>query len=214
MNIYELRAKIGQEIVDYNQLKAVLSGYAHPRGKISAWLSAGDLIRVKKGLYVFGPKVSQAPYSKLVLANLIYGPSALSLETALSFYGLIPEAVHQVTSITLKKNKTFNTPIGIFSYQYLSKSRYPIGIQVVSISDKVQCLMATPEKALCDYILLKTKSFGFKTIEAVEEFLLEDLRVDEQQLNQFKWDLMNAIVEGYHNLHLERFFQLFRTRFS
>ena len=57
MNIYQLHDVIGQEIVDFNQLKAALKDYAQPGRKITAWLDKGDLIRGKKGLYIFGDHV-------------------------------------------------------------------------------------------------------------------------------------------------------------
>jgi predicted transcriptional regulator of viral defense system len=91
VNIFELRKLIGQEIADYNMIISSLHQYSHPRRNISEWIKKGELIRVKKGLYVFGPKASQGPYSIEVLANLIYGPSALSMQYALYYHGLIPE---------------------------------------------------------------------------------------------------------------------------
>src|SRR5205085_9208942 len=101
-----------REEIDYQFLLSLLLEYARPREKISAWLKSGELIRVKKGLYIFGPQVAQGPYSPEVLANLIYGPSAISLNYALSFYGLIPERVTTITSITNKRNKQFSTAVG------------------------------------------------------------------------------------------------------
>lgn len=77
MNIEKLRKKAGREEIDYQFLLPLLAKYAYPRDKISSWLKAGDLIRVKKGLYVFGKDAALHPYSKEVLANLIYGPSAM-----------------------------------------------------------------------------------------------------------------------------------------
>src|SRR5436190_9717139 len=98
MRINLLRKLAEKEIIDYTFLISVLSNYASPRDKITAWLKSGDLIRVKKGLYVFGKDVALTPFSHEVLANLIYGPSAISLSYALAFYGLIPERVTTVTS--------------------------------------------------------------------------------------------------------------------
>src|SRR5262249_19556355 len=133
MHIQELRHLINQEIIDYNLLKDALKNYAHPRRNISAWLKSGDLVRIKKGLYVFGDKAKREPYSLELLANLIYGPSAVSLEYALSYYGLIPERVPTVTSITNKRKKSFATPVGNFTYQYLSAEKFAIGIQLLEI---------------------------------------------------------------------------------
>ena len=79
MNIYQLRQAAGREEIDYAFLLSQLREYREPRKKIQAWLENGDLIRVKKGLYIFGPKVTRRPFCQEWLANLIYGPSAISL---------------------------------------------------------------------------------------------------------------------------------------
>ena len=137
LNIHQLYQHAGQNIVDYVLLKSILSDYAHPRGKISAWLKSGDLIRVKKGLYVFATQITKEPYSLELLANLIYGPSVLSLNTALSYHGLIPEAVHTMTSITNRRNKKFDTPVGTFSYHYMHTKKLHIGVDIISLNPKI-----------------------------------------------------------------------------
>lgn len=78
------------EEFDYQILLNSLRGYAHPRKKITALLRKGEIIRVKKGLYIFGAQHRRSPYCRELLANLIYGPSCISLEYALHYYGLIP----------------------------------------------------------------------------------------------------------------------------
>lgn len=91
MRIEQLYKILGREEVDYPSIISALCDYASPRDKITHWLRSGELIRIKKGVYVFSKDVSNAPPSIELLANLIYGPSAISLQYALSFYGLIPE---------------------------------------------------------------------------------------------------------------------------
>ena len=115
MNNTTLRKQAGREEIDYLLLKSLLSNVTCPRDKITRLLKNDTLIRVKKGLYVFGPSAAQQPFSKELLANLIYGPSAISLEYALSFYGFIPESTFTLTCITNKRNKFFSTPVGAFS---------------------------------------------------------------------------------------------------
>ena len=124
MLIWDIRNQVSGEEIDYIVLKNLLVGYAYPRDKITQLLKSGVLVRVKKGLYIFGHAYAKQPYSKEVLANLIYGPSAISLTYALSYYQLIPEQVVTVTSITPKRTKQFKTPVGNFTYTYLSTSKY------------------------------------------------------------------------------------------
>ena len=100
--------------VDYRFVMDCLKNYASPLGKLSRILHSGDLIRVKKGLYVFGEPYRRGNLSMEMLANMIYGPSYVSLEWALSYYGLIPEKVEEITSVTMKRKKKYDTPIGRF----------------------------------------------------------------------------------------------------
>ena len=205
MNIHELRNSIGEEIVDFNQLGAVLHNYAHPRGKINSWLKTRELIRVKKGLYVFGRVASRNSYSLELLANLIYGPSAISQSYALSYYGLIPEAVHTVTSITSKRNKSFNTPVGDFTYAYLPLAKYVIGIQLQKLSNDTSFLIATPEKALCDMVLLSAKNLHIASENDVEAFLFDDLRIDENLFKTLSMQDLKQIADCYRNRRLIQF---------
>src|SRR5208337_4775007 len=85
--------------LDYLAIMNALSGYKQPRDKLTKLLANGDLIRIKKGIYVLGEIWRNGPFSKEILANLIYGPSYVSLEYALSWHRLIPERVDMVTSV-------------------------------------------------------------------------------------------------------------------
>ena len=88
-----IRSKIDQEIFDYTQLTQVLANYKKPRDVITQLLRKENIIRVKKGLYVYGSVWRRKEVPKEILANLIFGPSVISLEYALSYYSLIPERV-------------------------------------------------------------------------------------------------------------------------
>ena len=84
------------------------------------------------------------------IANRLYQPSYVSLETALSHYGIIPEVVYAVTSVTTKPTREFKTPKSVFSYQRIKKSVFA-GYSPVTIEGHV-VLLARPEKALADYL--------------------------------------------------------------
>ncbi len=199
MKIETVRKIADKEEIDYPFLLSILKEYAHPRDKISEWLKSGDLIRVKKGLYVFGEHIMHSSYSLEILANLIYGPSAISLQYALTFYGLIPERVTTITSITNKRNKKFTTPIGDFTYQYLSPTKYPIEITWINASKKNHFLIASPEKALCDHIYLTDKKINLKTTEEMNHYLLHDLRIDESALRSLHTNKLQMINKVYED---------------
>lgn len=201
MHIQDIRLQSPAEEIDYLFLKDILKGYAQPRNKIRYLLQSKSLIRVKKGLYVFGPTAARGPYCKEVLANQIYGPSAISLEYALGYYGLIPERVEEVTSITTGRNKIFETPIGRFSYRHLNLTKYPIGIDRIEFSSQHPALISTPEKALCDMLMLKINPLD--SLGNLETYLFEDLRLDDGFFNDCDIALIAKIANAYHHHNVD-----------
>ena len=200
MIIDEIRKRALTEEVDYTFLLGHLSHYKHPHDKIRQLVKNQALIRVKRGLYVFGEKYAKGPYSLEVLANLIYGPSYISLEYALAFYGLIPERVMRITSITNKKNKIFTTPVGTFSYKYLSPNKYPVGVTTISLDKIRNVQMATKEKALADLV---ANEHTLLTIEDMEQFLIRDLRIDLNEIVSFNKPLLKKITQVYQNKSID-----------
>ena len=198
--LLNLRNSTLTEEVDYNFIKHLLREYKNPRVKINDLLKKNKIIRVKKGLYVFGPELARQPYSKETLANLIYGPSYISLEYALSFYGLIPERVETVTSVTNKRKKFFNTPAGIFSYRYINPSIYPYGITLYEMDDYHSILIATKEKALCDMLYFMDKKTD--TLQ-MEKYLFENLRMERDEVLRFNLGKVKKLSALYgHNVKL------------
>ena len=214
MRIEQLRRLAAAEEIDYQFLLDALKDYTRPRDKISQWLKTGDLLRVKKGLYIFGQHIAYSPYSLEVLANRIYGPSAISLVYALSYYGMIPERVSVITSITSKRHKKFSTPIGYFEYFYLSQKKYCIGIDIIKTASKQQVLIASPEKALCDQIHIIDKRNKFNTLVDVESYLLHDLRIDESLLSKINLDVLSEIGRTYKNKNLDQLYQFIKKRYK
>jgi predicted transcriptional regulator of viral defense system len=189
---------IPREEFDYTLLTGTLSEYSGVRQKINELLRNQVIIRVKKGLYVFGPEYNRNPVCIEVLANLIYGPSCLSLEYALAYYGLIPERVEQITSVTSKRDRIFKTPLGRFSYRHLGDDRYPHGIEQVWIDNDHPILIASPEKALLDYLVLYRVS-GITGSEEAEKFLESDLRIDRANWKQFDPNTLRQLNRYYRH---------------
>src|SRR5690348_11827407 len=101
--------------VDAQTLLNLLADYRKPREAISRMIKNKELIRLRNGFYLIQSKIKNGsnsfiPYEQV--ANLLYGPSYVSLEWALSFYGMIPERVLTVTSMTLGRNKEYSTSVG------------------------------------------------------------------------------------------------------
>ncbi len=140
--------------------------------------------------------------SRELVANHLYGPSYVSLEWALSFYGLIPERVEEVTSVTTGYVKTFQTPLGRFSYVPLPPRFYALGA-TVSKQGEVAFMVATAQKALCDK-LATLKPFRIRSARDMAALLLEDLRLDEAWLRSCDRSLFALCAEaGFKNRRFE-----------
>ncbi|MDA0989989.1 MAG: hypothetical protein O3A51_04480 [Verrucomicrobia bacterium] len=138
-----------EPIVDSLRMKALLGDISDKRGKIARLINSGDLIQLRRGLYA-----TQRDINPYCLAASIYGPSYISFETALSFYGLIPEAVYEIASATLKRPKEFENVFGRYRYRTIPRNVYAIGIERITESG-IPFLIASPTKALCDRIALE-----------------------------------------------------------
>lgn len=199
---FHLRKAISREEFDYTLLKGVLSDYSAPRQKINELIRAGIIVRVKKGIYVFGPEYNNAPVCRESLANLIYGPSCISLEYALAYHGLIPERVEVVTSVTPKRDKEFTTPVGKFTYTYLGIRKYSHGIEQAWIDSNHPVLMASAEKALCDYMVLN-KVPDIPDSAAAKKFLETDLRIERDNWKRFDPNNLWKLNRFYRNKNIE-----------
>ena len=100
-------------------LMDLLKDYKRPYDKISEMVKQGELIQVKRGIFVPGPKLHMGQPEPFLLANHLAGPSYVSLETALSHWGLIPEQVFETASATTGRSKSYRTQVGRFSYVHL-----------------------------------------------------------------------------------------------
>lgn len=178
---------------DHLALYEALKKYKHPKDKITKLLKGGSLIKLKRGFYI--KKGSSTPYfSKEIIANLLYGPSYVSLEYALSFYNIIPEKVTAVTSITTKRKKEFRTPIGSFLYYEMKNPYYSLGILWNKISDGRGYFIASAEKALID------KLYFDKAVNTQKEmitYLFENLRIEKQRLMELDLVLIENILKHY-----------------
>jgi hypothetical protein len=197
----ELRSKITGEEFDYHALLDGLREYNRPRDKITSLLRQGAVVRVKKGIYVFGERYKRRPYSREVLANMICGPSCVSLDYALHYYGLIPEGVEAVTSVTVSRGRRFSTPVGLFIYRAVPMRAYPIGIDRVELDGGHSFLIAIPEKALADKIQAD-RGTAIRTQAEMRTYLLDSLRIDPVGLGRLNAETISLIADHYRSRKL------------
>lgn len=119
------------------------------QARLSRWVQKGKLIRLKKGKYVLPELYRKNTISPYAISNELVGPSYVSLETALEYYGMIPERVVSIQGITPRQTNAWQNEFGHFSYHHIKQERF-FGYDKVQLSDDESFLCATPEKALID----------------------------------------------------------------
>lgn len=178
---------------DKSTLSGVLNQYKSPKDKVSSLEKSDVLMRLKRGLYVVSPNFLNQPLSKELIANHLYGPSYVSLQTALSYYGLIPERVHLERSMTIKRSRDFKTSIGTFNYLSVDKEYFKIGIRQEIVDNKYAFLIGSPEKALCDMIV-QTAGLRLQSAKAMQLYLEEDLRIDLSVIDNYNVEIVKECI--------------------
>jgi len=153
-------------------------------------VKSGILIRVKRGLYLIFSKLKRSLLDEFELALFLYGPSFVSLESALSYHGWIPEAVYTTTCVCVKRAKEFKTPVGVFSYKRVPVEGFYIGVDRIETGKGI-IFVATPWRALADFIYTKRRSW--KNLAQLEQ----DLRIDNDTLIKSDQEQLNLLIEYY-----------------
>ena len=175
------------------------------RNNLTRWVKKGRLIRLRQGYYTFPEYKKMAGFSYYV-ANRIYKPSYVSLHSALAFFGMIPEAVVQITSVTSLKTVGFKNDFGEYSYKTV-KSVFMFGYDLKPFGKDITVKFAKPEKALLDLLYLYP---FYDTKEA-----LLDLRLDEDILqNDLDINLMEQFTSKYNNKALDKRVKLLRDAYG
>ena len=169
----------------------ILKDYKRPNDKISELIKNGELISLKRGLYIPGRNTDLTPPEPFLIANYLWGPSYVSLETALSYWGFIPERVFEISSVTLKVSKKIKTSIGRFIYRFLPFPYYSFGIKSVELLPGQVALIASAEKALFDKIIC-TAGLTLRSISQTRDFLIEDLRIDTEELKKLNVEELSS----------------------
>ena len=173
---------------------------------ISRFLRHKDMIPLKKGMYVsadFLDKNRSNIFYPFYLANIIRVPSYISSWSALQFYNLTTETIYNITSVTPKITRNYNTKVGNFSYQSIKKDLFSDFTLMPDRSggeEPVQFdfFIASPSKALFDLLYFKTRQFRsirFKDIE----LLVEDLRIDIEEMDKEEKSKFYLMIKKHMN---------------
>jgi predicted transcriptional regulator of viral defense system len=147
------------------------------RLQLDRWVKAGKIHQLRRGVYVLAsPYQKQKPHPFLV-ANMLQKPSYISLQSALSFYGMIPDIVNETSSVTTVRNERLNTQLGVFEYRYINKNFFG-GYRLNELGEQ-QAFVATPEKAILDLIYLQPGGDDPTYISELRLQNLENLNIEE-----------------------------------
>ena len=170
------------------------------RNMVKRAVASEEILHIRRGLYCLSKKYNQAGISRNVLANLIYGPSYISFESALAFHGWIPEAVHSVSSVSLLRANTFETPVGFFDYVQIKQSPLYAGVvRIVGENPSAGSFMiAKPLKAVADYVA--ARGLDWAGIEPLKE----SLRIDAECLESLKLGDFDELEGVYRSARARR----------
>ncbi|NCB00799.1 MAG: hypothetical protein EOM67_01360 [Spirochaetia bacterium] len=184
------------------EIATAIEGTEYSRnGLIKRAIASGDIINIRRGLYCLCPELQKSPISVYSLAQRIYGPSYISMESALSYHGLIPEAVYTITCASFNNSKEFNTPLGLFSYNRIPQDIFYVGVERIKDENNNIFFMASPIKALAEYLYVHMLSWK----DLVEP--IESLRIDEERFNEINRKEIRVIMDNYHNGRVKRFLE-------
>jgi len=143
------------------------------RRQLSRWTKSGHLYQLRRGLYALAPPFQKIKPHPFVVANHMMRSSYVSLQSALGYYGLIPDIVPVTTSVTTGRPNQWQTPLGFYAFQHI-KAEFFFGYELVDLGHDQQAFIATPEKALLDLIHLQP---GGDSAEYLQELRLQNLEV-------------------------------------
>lgn len=167
-------------------------------------LRAGEILRLKPGLFVLDGGYRQSEPHPFQISALLHYPSHISLESALAWHHLIPEAVYQTSSVTPERSRTFVTPLGVFDFQRVPSVMPRAGVESVEISRDCWAFIATPLRAIADMVYLNP---AITWQDDGLSYLTESLRIEEEDLRQISFAGLDDILSSFRNLRVRFYLQ-------
>jgi predicted transcriptional regulator of viral defense system len=184
MEFTKLVETIGEEPVFETGL--LLAGNADPREirhQLSRWRQAGKIYQLRRGLYCLAPPFQKVIPHPFLVANRMLPASYVSLQSALAYFGMIPEYVPVTTSITTRRPASWENRLGIFDFRHIQVDFFD-GYRWVDLGNKQHAFIASPEKALLDLIYLEPVG---ETLDYLVELRLSNL-------DQLDWQLLGRLA--------------------
>jgi predicted transcriptional regulator of viral defense system len=162
-------------------------------------VNAGEVLHIRRGLFCLADKYLRRRIHAFALAQRVYGPSYVSLESALMYHNWIPEAVYAVTSVSSARSRTFDTPIGLYSFTRVPQRALMVGVRREALEGNGCFLLAEPLKALADYVYVH--SCDWQGAAPV----VGSLRVDEADLATLTTEPFERLGSVYRSGRVNRF---------
>ncbi|MDD3375035.1 MAG: hypothetical protein PHY73_04860 [Candidatus Omnitrophica bacterium] len=169
---------IPYDVFSYSVLINIIAGSRDRRhAMIKRAIASKEIIHLRRGLYCLAQKYRRNALDLFEVAQKIYGPSYISLESALAYHGWIPEAVHTVTSACVRRSKDFKTSVGNFSYCRVPLKIFYEGVETAGSARQGIFFIARPLKALADYVYVHKKEWeGLSPLVSSLRIDLENFR--------------------------------------
>lgn len=174
-------------------------------------IKAGEILRIKRGLYVLNSEYRKTDPPPFAVAALLYSPSHISLETALGYHGLIPEAVYQVASVTTRRRQIFETPLGVFSYHCVPSRNPMAGVEVIKLEQSFWAFVATPLRAVADLLYLNRTITWHKDGPG---YLLDSLRIEDNDLREISFDRFDEVVTAFRSRRVKHFLERLQREYG
>lgn len=185
-------------IFDETVIRNVFSDKSEGARKLLVYraVSAGEIIRLKPGLFLLAPEFRRTDPHPFVIAAALHSPSHVSLESALSHHGLIPEAVFQVASVTVFRSRTYETPVGVFVFERVPADDPKAGVRAIKVDGRSWAFVATPLRAIADLVYLRKRVRWERDGLA---FLTESMRMETDDLRKMSFEDLEAVAASIHD---------------
>jgi predicted transcriptional regulator of viral defense system len=202
MEFGQLLELVGEEPVFETAL--LMAGKVNPKMihlQLSRWTKSWRVIQLRRGLYTIAPPYQKVKPHPFLIANRLQRASYVSRQSALAFYGLIPETAYATLSVTAGRPEVLETPLGIFEYRHV-KPELLRGYRMTDLDRIQQALAARPEKALLDLIYLQPGGDdpGFLRELRLQNLERLDLGELRSQAETFGSPKLNRAVEAITRL--------------
>jgi hypothetical protein len=167
-------------------------------------IAAAEIIRLKPGLFLLVPEFRKTHPHPFIIAAWLHSPSHVSLESALAHHGLIPEAVYQVASVTSARSRTFDTPVGVFSFKRVPAVNPRAGVQAHKIDGRSWAFIASPLRAIADLIYTRKDVSWEKDGLA---FLTESMRIERDDLENMSFESLSEVSGSLRDRRTINFLQ-------